>query len=246
MAPEIPTVRFDEIRPLTGEVFHAAGSRGQADLYRIEWQGRAAILKDYSGRPWWIRATLGRIITAREYRALRRLWGVPGIPRILARVESLGLIMEYIDAEIVPGRRDDPPPYEFFDRARELLGRLHERGISHGDVRRKNLLMDAEGNPWLVDFATAVTCREGIEGLFPRFWFRHCVRVDLMQLVKLKELHYAERLTVTERAMIEEPPGHLKVGRAFKKNVNRVRKRRHRRRFIERIMRGIQSSDDGE
>jgi MFS family permease len=43
----------------------------------------------------------------------------------------------------------------FFARAARALGALHTRGIVHGNLKTANLLIDAQGAPWLVDPALA-------------------------------------------------------------------------------------------
>ncbi len=230
MAPIIPTIPFAEIKPRLSGLIHQGRSGAQADIHSLEWEGNPAVLKDFSARQFWIRWTWGRIIIAREYRALRRLWGVEGIPKIYARVGSYGIVMERLNAKRLPRNRETAPSLEYFDRAKALICALHEKGIGHGDIRRLNLLMDDAGKPYLIDFATAVQNKEGIFGWPFRILFGRYSFVDLHQLAKMKSNFYPDHMTEEEKATLVNLPWDLRIASFFKQKVLRLRKRRYRAR----------------
>ncbi len=56
------------------------GKWRSADIIRIEVDGRNLSVKSFAARHMLVRTTIGRFLTGREVRALRRLAGLPGIP----------------------------------------------------------------------------------------------------------------------------------------------------------------------
>lgn len=239
MAP-IPELPYDEIKTRVTECIHPARSIAQADIYALTWEGAEVLLKDFSGRPWWIRKLWAPLVLGREFRALRRLRGVNGIPELLGRAGPCAILIERLQARRLPRNKDeDKSPPEFFDRAADLLRELHERGIAHGDLRRLNILTDDRHRPYLIDFATSVTAKPGFGGSISRFFFRRIALIDRITLARIKSEFYPDRLTEQERQILEHPPWYLRLGRLLKKRVYRLRKARHRRRLVKRIHKRI-------
>jgi len=231
MAPPTPNIPYDEVKPLLTDIFHAGRSAAQADLYALQWEGKPALLKDFSARPWWIRGVWGRLIIARELRAMRRLHSVKGIPEIYARVGPYAILFERLNARRLPRNRETPPPVELFDKIHALVGELHKREIGHGDLRRMNIMMNDANEPFLIDFATSVSCKPGLGGLPFRFLFKYYARVDRYQVSSIKSDFYPDQLTEEERRDLDDLPLYLRVGHWFKKYVVRMRKPHHRRRI---------------
>ncbi len=238
MASSIPEISYADVKPLLTNLLHAGRSLAQANIYALQWAGKEAALKDFSARPWWIRFFWGRWVIAREARALRRLRDVQGVPQLLATVGPHAILMERLEARRLPKEMEQAPPIEFYERASVLLGALHKRGIAHGDLRRKNLLMDDQARPYLIDFATCITSKPGWIGWPFRFLFRRIATVDRYHLAQMKADFYADRLVAEETSLLEHPPWHLRFGRFFRKKVLRLRKARHRKKILRRIRRG--------
>lgn len=227
---EIPEIPRAELEGRIGAKFHTARHRLSADLYQVDWDGKPALLKDYEGRPWWVRRFWAPVLVGREFRTLRRLQGLEGVPRLYARVGPTALLMEHLQARRLPRDGEPLPDPILFDRLRKLIDQLHERGVGHGDLRRMNILMDEEARPYLIDFETAVTGKEGFWGWFSRFGARRLVRVDQVALAKIKFDLFPDDLTEEERALIENAPWYLRVGHFFK-HLYRYKKPRHRARL---------------
>ena len=222
----ISEVDYESVRTLRGTCLQASKSVAQADIYELEWEGRPAVMKDFSGRPWLVRVLVARWIAAREVRMLRRLVGMEGVPRLLAVAGPEALVMERIDGTRVPRRRrGGRPPVEFWDRARRLIEQLHEQGIAHGDLRFKNVLIGPGGQPYLIDFATAMRRRPGRAGAWlADFFFQRCRRVDQFNFARMKAKFEPEGLDEDERRWLGETPLYLKIGRFLKKRVYRLKK----------------------
>ncbi len=202
----LPRVGRQELAPLLRGCFHRGQRRRQADLFVLRWGGRDALLKDFSARSFLLRQTWGRLVTRREVRILRQIRGVSGVPEILATVGSCGFLMARLPAQPMPRPSEPPPPLMFFKAATDLLRSLHSLGISHGDLRRPNLMVDAQGRPYLVDFATAVAVGSGCLSFLKRPLYRCFAALDDYGLVRLKAEFYPDSLSAEEAWRLGHPP----------------------------------------
>lgn len=225
--PEIADIPYLQARQRRGACFHAGRSVAQADLFEIEWEGRPALLKDFSGRPWVVRRVWGRVIIAREIRALQRMAGVAGFPALYVTAGPEAFIMERLDADRMPPKRRAPPPPVFWENARAIIDELHRHGIGHGDLRRKNILIGPRGEAYLIDFATAFfrSGGAGIGGRISEAIFRRYQRIDRVTYARIKATYTrVENLTDEEREWLAAEPWYLKVGRFLKQHVYALRR----------------------
>ncbi|MDQ7087622.1 MAG: serine/threonine-protein kinase [Acidobacteriota bacterium] len=130
----------------------------KADLWLAkDHAGRLVVVKDFRRKPWpgrwW-----GWVQVRRERAFLRLLEDLDFVPRLLGTPHPLVLVLEYVPG-ILPCRRG-PGPWSrpTLQQLRENLERLHQRGVTHNDLRgRDNLLFDTEGRRLvLLDWAAAV------------------------------------------------------------------------------------------
>lgn len=140
-------------------VVASLGSGGQADVYRVidPNLGRQLVLKlsaqKQDGDSQRCDAILaeGRLLAEMDH---------PGIVRIF----DVGLYdrRPYLVLEHVPGRNleqtyaaKSPSPYEAARLISEVASTVafaHRRGIVHGDITPRNILIDVDGHPRLIDF----------------------------------------------------------------------------------------------
>jgi predicted Ser/Thr protein kinase len=189
------------------------------DVYLVDLGGdRLAVLKDYSGRGIFGRRW-GALVLAREARALAALADVEGIPRLLARIGRTGVIEEFCPGTPLPRRgvHHHVAP-EFFDRARELLREMHQRGVAHGDVRRKNILVSETGQPLFIDFQTAWFASRSF---LRRRLFGFVCRLDEWNLLKIKAASFPRSLSSEENEVLAAPPPLLRAGRFLRHVVYR-------------------------
>lgn len=92
-----------------------------------------------------IDAELIRSRTKREARVLTKLAGVAGVPKLVSSEQS-ELVIERIDA---PSFERAPAPERAAELA-QLLFEIHARGIAHGDVTPRNVLVGRK--LWLIDY----------------------------------------------------------------------------------------------
>lgn len=172
----------------------------KSDLFGTVWRGaengRDFVLRDTAGARWWT-GWLARSLCRREARALARLDGLPGTPRLLASGRR-ALRREWIEGR--PMQLARPRNAEYFRAARALLARLHRRGVAHNDLAKEpNWLVTPTGLPALVDFQLALVApRRGRA-------FRTLAREDIRHLLKHKRSYCPERLTARERRILATP-----------------------------------------
>jgi hypothetical protein len=160
------------------------GGLGNPDVLLVSGpDGARYIVKDFSPRPWWVRASVGRWITRREVRAYRALDGHPNVPRLICEIDPLAFAVEYR-----PGQRMSWATYVAvpagFERALEdAVSGMHARGVAHLDLsHRSNVLVDSAHHPILIDFGSAVCFRPG--GLGARLVLPWLARIDRRALRK--------------------------------------------------------------
>ena len=186
----------------------------KSDLFGTVWlcseTGRQFALRDTSGARWWT-AWLARSLCRRESRALARLNGLTGTPRLLT-ADRKGLRREWIEGR--PMQLAKPRNAEYFRAARRLLAAMHRRGIAHNDLAKEpNWLVTPTGRPALVDFQLALVApRRGRA-------FRVLAREDLRHLLKHKRSYCPELLTARERAIVAKPAAFSRLWMAAGKPV---------------------------
>jgi hypothetical protein len=110
------------------------------DLRLLECDGELAVAKDWGEAPW-LNRPHGRWSLRREWRALRRLEGVPGVPRPLHRLRH-GIIISFLDGKPLSSQSDREISEAFFATLEARVAEIHARGVVHLDLRqRRNILI---------------------------------------------------------------------------------------------------------
>lgn len=182
-------------RFVTGELW--GGHDYRANLKILNAGGEKFVLKDFSGKGFFARAGLAEILIGHEWRIYRKLRGIPGIPRVLRRMDGESFIMEYIEARPLKDFKYERVSPLFIRRLEELVAAMHSRGVLHMDLKqRRNILVAPDDRPYLIDFATAVYLGASAfskEVLIPFFG-----RFDWSGVYKVKKWHAPETLTDAE------------------------------------------------
>lgn len=216
------------------ELIHPARSIAQCDVYTFEIEDKKYILKDYNQRHNFLKNTWGKFIILREFNVYNKLEGIDGIPRVFNLLDDYGFVMEFIKGERLPKSKDNFLTKEFFEKLSNIIKRMHKRGISHGDLRRKNILVDENMQPYLIDFASAFRLKNPNNYIYKKIFKRLC-NVDNITVIKLKKHYVPDSLTAKERHLLENKPFYLKFGQFLKKKVYRHFKKRNRKKIIEKI-----------
>jgi pimeloyl-ACP methyl ester carboxylesterase len=180
------------------------GGLGNADVLLVPRIGGAlAVVKDFAPRSAALRL-IAPLLVRHELAMLRRLEGLPGIPRPLGRVGRLALAMEYVEGVPLRGRwLGNGLPPTFFDALEGILVGMGERGVAYLDLRSPtNVLRTPAGSPALVDLGSAYAVP------LPRALRRWH---DRRALAKLRARFQGSRPLALEAAAREPQP--LKLGR---------------------------------
>lgn len=201
---KIPILTRARLAELELEPLHVARNNTKADVYRFEWppaSGRYAVLKDMKPRPAWFRLTGGRVFLRREYRALKALEGIAGVPRALARPDADAIVMEWHSGTPAMNSENGAMSEAALENVARIIAAAHARGITHGDLHRSNVLLAEDGGVTLIDWATA-----GVFGLRRRgskaFTFAEWCAIDLRAVAKFKARHAPHCLSPHEKDLL--------------------------------------------
>ena len=121
----------------------------------------------------------------REHQAYLRMGGLAGVPQCYGMIDGHYLVIEFIRG--VPYRqaawvnRD-----RWFEEFLAVLRSIHERGVSHGDLKSKsNIMVTADEKPCVIDFGTAFVKKPGFHPV-NNWLFEHGKRMDINAWVKHK------------------------------------------------------------
>jgi hypothetical protein len=158
-----------------------------------------AVVKDFGGRGFLFRRIVGPWLLDREERAYRDLEGIDGVPRVIARPSRPTLAIERIVGGVPVGAEcRDRLDAQFFDRLDAAIRAMHARGVVHLDLHQKrNILVDPDGRPHVVDFASSLRLGRGI--VRRRILLPILARLDRYAILKFKAKYAPTLTTPSER-----------------------------------------------
>ena len=213
--PDLPADPAEIRRWIETEAERASGvvHGYQGELLVVERGGRHFLVKAVKGRGFW--RWLNARMLGKEFRIYQRLQGLEGVPVCFGLIEKRFLLLELVNATSLketPISSDDA----YFDRLFDLIGAMHDRGVAHGDLKKKNnVLITGDGKPVLVDFGMSVG-RGPWYRVFNNLLFDLARQIDINAFLKVKYGGYANigaserhlyRRTVFERVLrlVKEP-----------------------------------------
>jgi len=140
----------------------------EANLYLADWHGRKVVLKKRLPKEYRPRMLDEQI---RAYRTIHepqlmheaKKAGVPTPIIFLVDHKNTTIIMEYIEGKQVKQLLNGVSKSErqsLCFRIGELIGKLHEYGIVHGDLTTSNLIQRSEGKIFFLDFGLGDKTKE--------------------------------------------------------------------------------------
>ena len=140
----------------------------EANLYLADWHGRKVVLKKRLPKDYRPKALDEQI---RAYRTIHepqlmheaKKAGVPTPIIFLVDHKNTTIIMEYIEGKQVKQLLNEISKSErqsLCFRIGELIGKLHEYGIVHGDLTTSNLIQRSEGKIFFLDFGLGDKTKE--------------------------------------------------------------------------------------
>lgn len=187
-------VDWIETRVRAGDPAHARGYQGSVYLY--EQNGRRLIVKVAPGRG--LHGWLQRLMLHRERDIYRHLIGFAGSPRCHGLLRGRYLVLDYVAAASL---RNAPlvEPGTYFDTLLLYIKELHDRGVAHADLKRRDNLLVIDGRlPCLIDFGAAVARKPGFAPI-NHYLYRLAKRFDFNAWAKLKYDGRFEEMTAADR-----------------------------------------------
>lgn len=133
------------------------GGRGNPDVLLVEAGDGWVVVKDFGPRSPWVRRWLGPWLLRREVRAYGRLSGMASVPRCLGWLDRSAIVLEHRPGRPLSRSLAGRVAPDFLPRLETVVETMHRRGVVHLDLRhRSNVLADAEGQPIVLDFASAL------------------------------------------------------------------------------------------
>lgn len=214
-----PVKREDWEKP--GVCCLSQGRAGNATVYRLETPDGVVVIKDFRPCPWWIRWTWGRWMVAHEYRLMKCLEGVEGVPQKLFLVDKYAFGMEFLKGitvseynhrfrEKMCGRipevfLKEEIPLSFYRDLERLVCKMHRRKVTHLDARNaKNVLILPGWKPALIDFQS---------GVYIQKWFPRWVK-KILQLADLSSVYKHYYCNCVRNGEIVEGKGAFPASRA--------------------------------
>lgn len=188
----------------------------------IDHEGIQAVIKDFSRNGFFFRNVVGRFLIWREAKAYRKLTGLNGVPRLLEVVRGRSLTVEAIPGSDLKqaGLQKKLPP-GFFERLKEVVDQIHERGVAHCDLKASgNVLVDSDGRPFIIDWGASISRTEF--RFFPlTMIFNRFVVDDYRAITKFKLRYLPETVDEDEKNRYEHRSPAEKIIRAIR---DRLRK----------------------
>ena len=190
----ISQLRRRELKKNTIRVIHQ-GKGLQSSVYLVEVDGQRAAVKDFADTPPKFRRFVAPFLVGREIKALKYLDGTPGVPRFYGRVDKRAFAMEFIEGKPIADFEPGELSLQVLDNVQKSIDAIHERGVSHGDLkRRSNLLVTPDEQVYLIDFAAAVVGHRKINFLLN--WLqKRMAEIDDKSISKIKKFSAPDQMT---------------------------------------------------
>ncbi len=191
-------------------------SRGyQGDVYLFQDKNQPLILKAPIG--WGLGRFIRRLMLRNEYRVYSKLSNISGVPKCYGFLEGRYLVLEYING--IPIRSAKITHHSmFFDALLQVIKKLHQAGVAHTDLKKKDNLLVVEGKrPCVIDFGVAVIRKPGFAPL-NHYLYNLASQFDFNAWVKLKYNGKYEKMDGHDRKYFKRTIVE-KVSRWIKDNI---------------------------
>ena len=183
---ELDLIKSIEEELKTGHKLIKSYEGNQGVLFTLKLNGQCYLIKK-ANKSKTILSFFNQRSLKKESKIYNKLKGLKGIPNCYGLTNSGDLILEHIDGHSYREKQDELSDNEiFFQSFFELVATMHKMGVAHGDLKRKdNILVNANNEPFLIDFGTAITINK--KSWIIRKWiFNFLKRTDLNAWIKHK------------------------------------------------------------
>ena len=158
----------------------------QGILFKLNLGGKSYLIKRANKSNVFLRYFNQRTLN-RELEIYKKLKGIDGIPNCFGMTARCELILEYIEGQSYRDKQYELAGDEsFFQKLLDLILNMHNEGVAHGDLKRKdNILVNKDNEPFLIDFGTGISIDKP-KGQIRRPIFRFLKSTDLNAWIKHK------------------------------------------------------------
>lgn len=189
-------------------------TKGEVRL--LHWNGRPLVVKDFHSAHPLFRGLLGAWVTRHEDAIFRELHGLRGVPASFGRIDRLAFAREFVDGRPLQAFRPGEVAGATFEHLETIIRGLHARGIAHGDLHHRDIILTREGEPFVIDFSYAVHRGRGWNPL-RRWLFHQYCRMDLRSVFKLKSRFLEAPLSIQEAGFLRDAPILHRVGKRVRR-----------------------------
>ena len=119
----------------------------------------------------------------------------PACRVFIGRVDKLAFAIEFIEGKPIADFEPGELSLQTLENVQQSIDAIHERGVSHGDLkRRSNLLVTPDEQVYLIDFAAAVVGNRKINFLLN--WLqKRMAEIDDKSISKIKKFSAPDQMT---------------------------------------------------
>lgn len=156
-------------------------------------------IKDFSGSPWFIRTTFGRIFVNIEGHSMMKLEGNPSVSKNVKFISPYTIAFNFIKGNPLKKFKKEEIPKEFFIELEKNVLEMHKRNIVHLDLRNLgNIIMGHDNYPYIIDFQSCISTKHLPEKL--KTTLRN---VDISGVYKCWKSRCAEPLDEERQAFLD-------------------------------------------
>lgn len=157
-------------------------------------------IKDFSGSPWFIKNTLGRIFINIEGHSLLKLRNNSSVTKNVKFISPYTLAFDFVHGEPLKKFNEGEIPKEFFIELEKNVIEMHRRNIVHLDLRNLgNIIMGKDNYPYIIDFQSCISTKH-----FPKKLREILRNVDISGVYKCWKSRCAEPLDEDREKFLEE------------------------------------------
>lgn len=117
-------------------------------------------IKDFSGSPWIIRKTFGKLFINMEYNTLIKLSNNSSVAKDAKKLSPHTLAFNFIEGEALKTLPKNSIDKDFFLELEKNVRAMHRKDIVHLDLRNLgNILKGNDGYPYIIDFQSAISTK---------------------------------------------------------------------------------------
>ncbi len=136
------------------------GKFANATVFRYKDSNLDLTIKDFSGSPWLIRKTFGKLFINLEYNNLVKLSNNPSIAKNPKKLSECTLSFGFIEGKALKFFPKSSIEKDFFLKLEKNVKAMHNKNIVHLDLRNLgNILVGDDGYPYIIDFQSAISTK---------------------------------------------------------------------------------------